>query len=79
MATEDDQAGTVFNPFGPRQSRLQGVEVFGRLAQFHHVPSVAGEAARSVVGQRHLGDSIDGDVVVVVDHDQPTQAQVPGQ
>ena len=43
------------------------------------VPAVGLEALAGVVVEGDLGRAVDGDVVVVVDVDQPAQAEVAGQ
>ena len=43
------------------------------------VPAVGAEAGRGVVGRREHGVAVDGDVVVVVHHDQVPEPQVAGQ
>jgi len=49
------------------------------LPQLDHVPPVGLEAAGGVVAQGELGGAVDGDVVVVVDGDQPPEAEVARQ
>ena len=44
-----------------------------------HVPAVGLEAPADVLGERELGVAVDGDVVVVVDDDQPAQPEVAGE
>ena len=61
------------------QSGFQRVEVLGRLAEFDDMPAVGPEAGRGVVGEGQVGAAVDGDLVVVVDHHQPTQAQMSRQ
>ena len=61
------------------QTGFERVEVVGDLAQLQHVPAVALEPLRDVVGVRELGGAVDRDVVVVVDVDEPTEAEVPGE
>ena len=58
---------------------LQRVGVVGDLAEVLDVPAVGLEALADVVGERELGRAVDGDVVVVVDADQPSEAEVPGE
>jgi len=43
------------------------------------VPAVGFVALADVFAERELGLAVDGDVVVVVDVDQPAEAEVPGQ
>ena len=62
-----------------RSAGLEGVGVVGHLAQVLDVPAVGLEAADGVVVEGDLGRAVDGDVVVVVDVDQPAEAEVAGQ
>ena len=55
---------------------FDGVEVVGHLAELDDVPAVPGEALRDVVGVRELRGAVDGDVVVVVDVDDPAEPEV---
>ena len=64
---------------GPAQGGLEGVEVVGDLAQALDVPAVGLEAGGGVVGVGELGGAVDGDVVVVVDDDEPAEALVAGE
>ena len=43
------------------------------------VPAVGLEALGGVVGEGQLGGAVDGDVVVVVDVDEPAEAEVAGE
>ena len=61
------------------QGPFEHVEVVGGLADVLDVPAVRGESAGRVVGERQLGRSVDGDVVVVVDVDEASQPEVPGE
>ena len=71
--------GRVGDGLGPIERGLEGVEVVGDLADLVDVPAVAPEALAGVVGQRQLGDAVDRDVVVVVDHDQLAELLVAGE
>ena len=62
-----------------RDRRLEGVGVVGDLADVVGVPAVGVEALGHDVGVGELGGAVDGDVVVVVDVDEPAQAEVPGE
>ena len=79
VAPQDDEGRAVLVGLGPKEGGLEGVEVVGDLADVLHAPSVGGEAPCDVVGVGELGRAVDGDVVVVVDVDQPAQLQVAGQ
>ena len=79
VAAEDDQRGSVFLGLGPEQGRLDGPGVVGHLADVVHRPAVGGEALADVVGVGQLGGAVDGDVVVVVDVDQPAELEMAGQ
>ena len=43
------------------------------------MPAVGRKSRGCVVGKRQLGDAVDGDVVVVVERDEPTEPKVAGQ
>ena len=53
--------------------------VVGHLADVVHGPSVGGEPLADVVGVGEFGGAVDGDVVVVVDVDQPAESEMAGQ
>ena len=59
--------------------RLQAVDVVGHFAQVAHPPAVGLEALHRVVVVGQFGRPVDGDVVVVVEHEQAPQPEVPGQ
>ena len=61
------------------RSALEGVDVVGFLAQLLHVPSVGLEALAVSSEKRQLGLTVDRDVVVVVDADQPAEPEMAGQ
>ena len=65
----------VLDGHGPAQGRLEGVGVVGHLADVVGVPSVGVEALGHVVGVGELGRAVDGDVVVVVDVDEPARGR----
>ena len=58
---------------------LEPVDVVGHLAEVAHPPAVGLEALGHVVVVGQLGRSVDRDVVVVVEGEQPPQAEMPGQ
>ena len=71
-----DQRGPVAGPGGldGRRHRLRIVAVDRR-----RVPAVGLEALDLVVGDRERGRPVDRDAVVVEQHDQAAQPQVPGE
>ena len=71
--------GPVVDGHGPPDGGLERVEVVGDLADVLDVPAVGLEALDRVVVQGQLGRAVDGDVVVVVDVDEPAEPQVAGQ
>ena len=79
VAAQQDHRRLVLDGHGPSQRRLEGVGVVGDLADVLGVPAIGVEALGDVVGVGELGGAVDGDVVVVVDVDEPAQAEVPGQ
>ena len=71
--------GRSVDRLGGEQRRLEGVAVVGDLAEVLDVPAVGLEALADVVGVGQLGRPVDRDVVVVVDADQPAEAEVAGE
>ena len=59
--------------------RLERVDVVRHLAEVVHAPAVGLEALLDVVVVGQLGRPVDGDVVVVVEGDEPAQTEVAGQ
>ena len=76
VRAELQEARAVFDGHGPADGRFECVGVVGYLAEVLGVPAVALEAFDGVVGKGDLGRPIDGDVVVVVDVDEPAQPEV---
>ena len=62
-----------------RRARSERVDVFRHLADLDDVPAVGLEPLARLIAQGELGRTVDGDVVVVVDVDEPAEAEVPGQ
>ena len=73
-----DEAGPVGGVAGPYQGGVHGLDVLAVLQPLH-VPAVGGVAPQHVLAEGGLGVALDGDVVVVVEHDQVAQALVAGQ
>ena len=57
---------------------VDGVEVVA-VGHVQHVPAVALEAPADVLGEGQVGVAVDGDAVVVVEHDELAELQVPGE
>ena len=76
VGLQDDEAGSVGDGHRPADRRLKGIEVLADVAWFLDVPTVGAETGRSVVGEGEIGRPVDGDPIVVVDHDESPQAQV---
>ena len=79
VAAEHDHRRLVLDTHGPAQRSVDLVGVVGDLAQVLHVPAVGLEALGHVVAVGQLGRAVDADVVVVVDVDEPAQAEVAGE
>ncbi len=63
----------------PGARRLECLGVVGYLAEVLGMPAVSVEALDGVVVEGDLGGAVDGDVVVVVDVNEPPEPEVPGQ
>ena len=75
---EDDQRGAVFLGLGCRERAEERVEILG-VVDVLDVPAVGLEALALVLGREREGRrAVDRDVVVVVDVDEPTEAEVAG-
>ena len=79
VRADDDERRPIGHGLGVEHGLLHRRQVFGGLAEFDHVPAVRCEPCRSVVGERQLGDPVDGDVVVVVEGDEATETEMSGQ
>ncbi len=79
VAAQHDQRRCVLDGHGPPEPGLDRIEVLGDLAEVLDVPAVGLEPLGRVVGQGQLGGAVDGDVVVVVDVDEPPEAEVAGE
>ncbi len=79
VGAEHEEGGPVLDGHGPAEGSFEAVEVVGHLAELLDVPAVSPEAAGDVVAVGEGGGAVDGDVVVVVDGDEPTEAEVAGQ
>jgi hypothetical protein len=79
VAAQHDERRLVLDRHAPPQRGLEGVAVVGDLAHLVDVPAVAAEARGCIVGEGQLGLAVDRDVVVVVDHDEPAEAEVAGE
>ena len=79
VAPQHDQRRLVLHGHRPPQGRLEGLGVVGHLADVIDVPAVGGEPLGHVVGVGELGGPVDGDVVVVVDVDEPPEPEMAGQ
>ena len=84
VAAQDEEGWLRVGPVGGlleglADGRLEPVDVVGHLAQVVHPPAIGLEALGYVVVVGQLGRPVDGDVVVVVERQQPPQPEVPGQ
>jgi hypothetical protein len=79
MATNDHDGGLVGDSLRRRERSFDRIEVFSYLASLDDMPPICGESLRRVVGQRELGGSIYGDVVVVIDEGQSSEPEVAGE
>ena len=76
VAVEDDQRGPAFGAPERTQRVLDEIDVIC-VADPQHVPVVAHEPGRYVLGKRDLRAAFDRDVVVVVDPAQVVEAEMP--
>ena len=79
MAAQDDQGGTGGLGHAPAHCSFQGVNVVCDLSDVLDVPSVGSESGCGIIGDREFGHSVDGDVIVVVNHHQMTELLMPGE
>ena len=79
VRAQTDKAGTIGNGHRPPERAFDRVWVIGDLAHFLDMPPVRPEPGPGVVGYRELRRTVDGYVVVVIDHDQTAKAEVTGQ
>ncbi len=79
VAAQDDERRSILGVTCGDERTLERVEVLGGLAELLDVPAVGLEPADGIVAQRQLGRSVDRDVVVVVDVDQPPESEVTRQ
>ena len=75
---DDDQRGLVRDGDRVLERLLEVVEP-DVLLEVLHVPAVRLVALADVLGERQLGVALDRDVVLVVERDQPAEAEVAGQ
>ena len=73
-----DDRGPPGLGLGGRDGGVEGVEVVG-VGHGLGVPVVGGEARHAVLGEGHLGGTVERDQVVVVEHDELAQPEVAGQ
>mmetsp|Transcript_9518 Transcript_9518/g.28765 ORF Transcript_9518/g.28765 Transcript_9518/m.28765 type:complete len:494 (-) Transcript_9518:3-1484(-) len=74
-----EQRGLVGDGLGLLDGVLDGLEVGVAVDDVDDVPAVRLEALRDVLGEGNLGVSVDRDVVVVVEGDQLSKADVSGE
>ena len=75
---DDDHARLVRRALGGVDGGLEAVEA-DVLAEVLDVPAVGLVALADVLAEGERGVALDRDVVVVVEDDQPAEAEVPGQ
>ena len=61
-----------------REGGVDGVHVVA-VADRLHVPAVRLEARADVLGEGQIGRAVDGDVIVVVEDDEPAETLMPGE
>ena len=76
---DDDERRRVSDGLGLVEPVLERIEIFPDLAKLKDVPAIRAEAGRSVVTQGQIGLAIDRDVIVVVDHHELAEAEVPSE
>jgi hypothetical protein len=77
-AAHPDEAGAVGLGLRSRKGFAQRVHVLG-VGDVLDVPAVCGVARRDVLAERDVGVALDGDVVVVIEHDEVSQPLVTGE
>src|SRR5437867_4126393 len=78
VTVEDDQGRPAFGLAEHRECILDPLEVV-RIADPEHVPVIAEEAGRNVLGERDARIALDADMVVVVDPTELIETEMPGQ
>ncbi len=78
VGADHDQRWLLRCRLGGLDSGRDGCQVIAVVHSLH-VPTVGLEATLHILGEGQIGAAFDGNVVVVVEVDQLTQAQVPGQ
>jgi hypothetical protein len=78
LAVENDERGPPLGLAEHAEGALDEIYVV-RVADAQHIPAVAHEPRRDVLGEGDLGAALDGDVVVIVDPAEVVEAQVAGE
>src|SRR5260221_8719872 len=78
MAVQDNEGGTALRLFEYAESSLDQIDVV-RVADPQHVPSVAQEPGRNVLGECDARAALDRDVIVVVNPTEVIETEMPGQ
>ena len=73
----DDEGGARV-VFGGLDGFVDGFHIVA-VVHLLDVPAIGFEARGAVFGEGQVGGAVDGDVVVVVEVDQPSQGEMPGQ
>ena len=79
VRADDDQRRPVRLRSGGFHGSPERVHVVGRITYVLHVPAVGPETACGVVGVREVRGSVDRDPVVIIEYDQLSETQVPGE
>ena len=79
MAPQSNEGRSIGHGLGPLDSGFKGIEVVGDFADLVDVPSVGPEPHASIIGERQLRGTVDGDVVIVVNKNEPTKAEMTGE
>lgn len=74
-----DERRLVGHGLGRLDGLLDGGVVVVAVLDDLHVPAVGLVALLHVLGERDVGAAVDGDLVIVVQHDELAEAQVAGQ
>jgi len=78
MAVQDDQRRPAFGLPEYGERLFDALEVVG-VADPQHVPVIAEEPRRDILGESNARAALDGDVVVVVDPAEIVDAEMAGQ
>ncbi len=77
VAVDDDQGRAIAGPAEDLDRMRNPLDIVG-IADAHHVPAVAHEAGRDILGERDVGVPLDRDAVAVVDPAEVRELEMAG-